>query len=127
MDWFNELIRDKNSIIGGAMNPLTMKMPDGLAEYIILVAVCLFIAFLWFKDKFKPEDLSETDRIKNKAEADNRCALASSRVDSIKDLIQSNIEQRKRMEEDLQSVNKILIKIVEDNTRAMTMLCDRLK
>lgn len=89
-----------------------------MAEFVIFIAAVLFLVYLYFQDKFKKDTAPWTP---------DQCALASAKAAGIFTTIKEMADRRHDLECQIVDQNKALIGIIEANTRANTILAERLK
>lgn len=99
---------------------LLTNLPSGVAEAILFVLLGLFLAYLWWE--------------KNFGKSNNSCAMADNKVQFILSKMEASGQQRQKLEEQLldvhkQSVelNKMLMAVLQENTRANTILAERIR
>jgi len=95
-------------------------IPNGVAEFIVIVLVALFLAYLWWLDKFGSKK--------------SNCALAEEKVKEILVRMEALSLARQELERQLldvhkQSVemNKLLLNVIQENTKANTLLAERMR
>lgn len=96
------------------MNPMSFAEGVGVLGSLGVLIVAIFISWLWY--------LRKDDSI----EKDNNCALADSKMQAYKDMVESFMSRQQEIEEKMIKQSDLLIKVVEDNAKANAILAERI-